>query len=126
MVVKVSSLASDFSLIRDAGAREHPAYKSFVKEMEGRDYGYEAINDAWDWFKVGWDACDSGSHDRLSQRRGVVARHVTAGILSVAVLAFAGTGLIAWDFANQLAACGFWVASVVTFGLVAVLLKGAV
>ncbi len=48
-------LASDFSLIEDPLARKNPAWDEFVKEMKGRAYGHEALNDAWSWFKHGWD-----------------------------------------------------------------------
>lgn len=58
MAVEGSTLASDFSLIRDVDAKAHPAYAAFVEEMRGRDYGDEAINDAWEWFKTGWESCD--------------------------------------------------------------------
>lgn len=48
---------SDFSLLDDSlGAKGHPAYAAFVKEMQGRQYGGEAINAAWLWFAAGWDA----------------------------------------------------------------------
>ena len=48
-------LRSDFALIRDQGARYHSAYPAFIAEMRGRAYGSEAINDAWLWFKRGWE-----------------------------------------------------------------------
>lgn len=48
-------LESDFSLIRDEEAEKHPAYSSFKREMAGCCYGEEAINDAWIWFKLGWE-----------------------------------------------------------------------
>lgn len=51
----VNRLSSDFAQIEDAKAKEHPAFAAFVKKMEGRQYGYEAINDAWIWFRSGWD-----------------------------------------------------------------------
>jgi hypothetical protein len=46
---------SDLSLLPDK-AHTHAAYASFVKEMQGRQYGDEALNDAWLWFATGWDA----------------------------------------------------------------------
>ena len=36
----------------------HPAWKLFVEEMDGRQYGYDALSNAWEWFKSGWDAAD--------------------------------------------------------------------
>jgi hypothetical protein len=55
----VTLLRSDFSLIEDSSAKEHPAYAGFVKSMEGIAYGHEAINDAWVWFREGFEAASS-------------------------------------------------------------------
>lgn len=50
-----TKLESDFSLLWDKEAEKHPAYPSFLKEMDGRAYGEEPLNNAWAWFKNGWD-----------------------------------------------------------------------
>jgi len=47
---------TDFSTINDEMCYMHPAYAKFVIEMEGKCYGEEALNDAWLWYKSGWDA----------------------------------------------------------------------
>lgn len=49
-------LKSDFERITDQEAKQHPAYAAFIKEMEGREYGGEALNVAWCWFRDGWVA----------------------------------------------------------------------
>ncbi len=49
-------LTTDFTLLDDANAPGHPAYQAFVRAMEGRAYGVEALNDAWRWFCMGWTA----------------------------------------------------------------------
>ena len=51
----VTKLRSDFSLI-DKSEHTHPAWESFVLEMTGRAYGFEALHTAWYWFKAGWVA----------------------------------------------------------------------
>jgi len=48
-------LESDFTQIEDQTATTHDAYPAFVREMAGRSYGHEALNDAWVWFKLGWE-----------------------------------------------------------------------
>lgn len=48
-------LESDFALIDDVEAKTHPAFPAFREEMNGRAYGHEALNDAWSWFKSGWE-----------------------------------------------------------------------
>jgi len=52
----LDDLKTDFSLVEDKGADAHPAWPAFKKEMEGRCYGWNAVNAAWAWFKAGWDA----------------------------------------------------------------------
>jgi hypothetical protein len=47
---------SDFTLISDPEFDYHPACMAFRWGMLGRAYGREAINDAWAWFKSGWEA----------------------------------------------------------------------
>ena len=38
---------------------QHPGWKYFVNEMSDKQYGAEALNDAWVWFKAGYEAaCD--------------------------------------------------------------------
>lgn len=49
-------LESDLSLLYDEDAVDHPAYPSFVRQMEGREYGEDPLNEAWEWFRAGWDA----------------------------------------------------------------------
>jgi hypothetical protein len=51
----VDDAECDFTLI-DKEDRDHPAFEAFQIEMSGRDYGWEALNDAWYFFKTGWDA----------------------------------------------------------------------
>lgn len=34
---------------------EHPAWIYFVRAMENKQYGYEAILSAWAWFAEGWE-----------------------------------------------------------------------
>lgn len=49
-------LYSDFAQIFDhEKAVLHPAWEAFVRAMRGRAYGREAINDAWQWFRTGWE-----------------------------------------------------------------------
>ena len=33
-----------------------PAFDTFVIEMKDKQYGYEALSSAWNWFFSGWDA----------------------------------------------------------------------
>jgi hypothetical protein len=42
---------TDFGELRDERAKQ-PAFK---KAMRGKCYGHEALNDAWGWFKAGWE-----------------------------------------------------------------------
>lgn len=51
----VTEFSSDFSLLDDEDATRNPAFASFTGEMKGRAYGAEALNDAWEWFKSGFD-----------------------------------------------------------------------
>lgn len=55
-------LRSDFSLIDNAD-KKHAAWGAFKSAMRGKQYGRDALNDAWAWFRKGWDegfnACDS-------------------------------------------------------------------
>lgn len=46
---------TDLSLLQDAGAKDHPAYEAFCRQLRGRAYGSEAMNQAWVFFKKGWD-----------------------------------------------------------------------
>ena len=48
-------LTSDFRLIRDPFAAKHPAWQAFIQSMRNRAYGEEALNDAWIWFRFGWE-----------------------------------------------------------------------
>lgn len=36
-------------------ARRHPAWPAFEEEMRDRDYGPEELDNAWIWFRTGWD-----------------------------------------------------------------------
>jgi len=47
---------TNFNEIEDDNAARHPAFSAFKAEMFERDYGGEALNDAWSWFKKGWEA----------------------------------------------------------------------
>lgn len=46
-----------FGAIKDKTKTRNPAWKSFRLYMKERHYDYEAINDAWIWFRCGWAAC---------------------------------------------------------------------
>lgn len=48
---------SDFSMLPE-DAKTHPAYLYFQLMMKGRQYGREPLNDAWTWFRIGWENCD--------------------------------------------------------------------
>ncbi len=39
--------------------RNHPAWPEFVRQMQTRFYGYDALYTAWAWFKTGWDEAES-------------------------------------------------------------------
>ncbi len=49
-------LSSDFGLLGDAKADEHPAFPAFKAAMAGRAYGRGPLNSAWAWFKSGYEA----------------------------------------------------------------------
>lgn len=63
-------LRSDFSLI-DNASKKHAAWGAFKNAMRGKAYGREALNDAWAWYRTGWDdgfnAADSA---RIAMRGG--------------------------------------------------------
>lgn len=40
--------------LRDPDAEKHTAYPAFCRQMLGRVYGDEPLNQAWDSFKKGW------------------------------------------------------------------------
>lgn len=48
----------DFSYLPD-NAKDHPAYPAFVQEMTGCIYGSDAINQAWSFYKAGWEAFEA-------------------------------------------------------------------
>lgn len=50
-----AKLKSNFALIRDPGAKNHSAFAAFKREMKGKQYGEEALNTAWIWFRAGWE-----------------------------------------------------------------------
>ncbi len=52
------ALSSDLSLLRDGSAEKHPAYLAFCRQMRGRAYGEEPLNQAWAFFKKGWEEGD--------------------------------------------------------------------
>lgn len=52
--MKPTTLRSDFSLIDNAD-KKHAAWGAFKEAMRGRAYGREALNDAWAWYRTGWD-----------------------------------------------------------------------
>lgn len=37
-------------------AHTHPAYRAFARAMEDKQYGREPLQNAWGWFRAGWDA----------------------------------------------------------------------
>ncbi len=49
---------TDFSMliVSDPDYKKHLAFPAFVQEMKERQYGREPLNDAWQWFKSGWEA----------------------------------------------------------------------
>jgi hypothetical protein len=49
-----SAVEVDGVVLRDASAKKHPAYQAFRRQMRGRVYGEEKLNDAWTFFKQGW------------------------------------------------------------------------
>lgn len=46
---------SDFSNI-DTEEHSHPAFEAFKKYMEDKSYGWDPLNQAWAFFKAGWQA----------------------------------------------------------------------
>jgi len=60
----MTKLESDFSLICDKNAPSHEAFPFFKKVMEGRHYGEEPLNDAWIYFRIGWDQHDTEKDPR--------------------------------------------------------------
>jgi hypothetical protein len=48
------SLPSLASRLRDPDAEKHTAFPAFCRQMQGRVYGDEPLNQAWDSFKKGW------------------------------------------------------------------------
>lgn len=42
----MQQLSSDFSLIEDSDARLHSAWLPFIKAMEGKAYGWDALHRA--------------------------------------------------------------------------------
>jgi len=62
-------LTSDFTLIDDPGFETHPAKRAFREAMKGRSYGLDAINDAWAWFRYGWDATGPGHRGATAKPR---------------------------------------------------------
>jgi hypothetical protein len=52
---------TDFDLLKDDKAKQHPAWTSFLEEMRGRDYDWGTLSDAWEWFKAGWVRADERS-----------------------------------------------------------------
>lgn len=43
-------------LLFDKTAVDHPAWEAFVRQMRTKDYGREPLNQAWYFFKEGWEA----------------------------------------------------------------------
>ncbi len=50
----MNELKTDFTPLADEA--NDSAYPDFVRAMEGRQYGGEALEDAWCWFRFGWHA----------------------------------------------------------------------
>jgi hypothetical protein len=50
-------LVSDFTIITNVTPTvvDHPAWPAFLVAMDGREYGHDALWDAWLWFANGWD-----------------------------------------------------------------------
>ena len=45
---------SDFSLVENA-EKKHAAWGSFKRAMRGKSYDRDALNQAWSFFRAGWD-----------------------------------------------------------------------
>lgn len=54
----MTELSTDFTQItdRDPSAATHQAWPAFRHATRVRAYGGEALDDAWIWFRDGWDA----------------------------------------------------------------------
>ena len=50
-----SDLSTDMSLLCDKRAPAHPAYEAFRRQMRGRSYGMGPLNQAWAFFREGWE-----------------------------------------------------------------------
>ncbi len=46
---------SNFGMITDFSCWQHPAWSTFMDLMDGRAYGDEPLNQAWAFFKSGWE-----------------------------------------------------------------------
>jgi hypothetical protein len=42
--------------LADMSFTQHPAWPSFVEEMKNREYGQEPLQQAWGFYKSGWEA----------------------------------------------------------------------
>jgi len=50
-----TDLSTDMSLLTDKRAPAHPAYAAFRRQMRGRSYGQGPLNQAWAFFREGWE-----------------------------------------------------------------------
>lgn len=48
-------MKSDMTLL-PADAKDHSAYPYFLKAMDGMGYGHDPLNQAWYFFRIGWEA----------------------------------------------------------------------
>lgn len=106
---------NDYSVIRrDEG---HAAYPAFLRQMECRTYGAEALVDAWVWFKIGWEAnvpqpgapgtreegcrmCGDKGHGAISEAMNVLGNALYPGHDGDAPK---GTPNTLWAFAHEAA-----------------------
>lgn len=54
------TLSTDFSVFSDK-VQGHFAFSLFRRALEGRAFGGEALFDAWEWFRTGWEMRDRDS-----------------------------------------------------------------
>lgn len=45
-----------YDLIWQDDPYNHPAWVAFKQEMENKQYGREAVNQAWWFYRLGWEA----------------------------------------------------------------------
>ena len=51
--------AEIISGIWQVNPEKHPSWSAFVTEMRNKSYGTESLNQAWYFFRTGWDAANA-------------------------------------------------------------------